>query len=282
VQALAERLGVGSAAQMAQGIVDVATAQMADAIREISIERGYDPADFTLMAFGGAGPMHAVQVAEELGMTRVLIPVFPGNLSALGLLASDQRHELVQTFYSRLAGLEREALAAVLHAQRSEGSRILAGQGFPMERVAFAHALDMRYARQGFELTVAVNTDPLEPAAFQQAFLEAYTARFGQADATGAIEIVNVRTTVIGRTPKPELPRLERSARLADAAIGQHPVVVSGETLQAAVYERARLPLDERLAGPAIVEEEGATTVVLPGWSAGLDRFGNLHLRAET
>ena len=151
---LATRLGIADVETMAEGIVRLVVAEMANAIREISIERGYDSARFTLVPFGGAGPMHATQIAAELGMRRVLVPLDPGNLSALGLLVSDQRREHVRTFLAPLANLDLDAIVAALDEQERAGRKEMQASGEEVLEVRFAHALDIRYARQGFELTV--------------------------------------------------------------------------------------------------------------------------------
>src|SRR5262249_54419798 len=154
VASLAEKVGIDDVARLAQGIIDLAVARMASAIREITIEKGHNPADFALLAFGGAGPMHAVELARELGMREVVVPIFPGNLSALGLIASDQRYELVRTFVARLDELKPAKLSAAIAAARAEARDLLQARGFGAERMRFTHALDMRYARQAFEIGV--------------------------------------------------------------------------------------------------------------------------------
>jgi N-methylhydantoinase A len=278
VAALAKELGVASVEAMAEGIVRIAVAQMANAIREISIERGYDPSEFVLLAFGGAGPMHATQIADEIGMREILVPVLPGNLSALGLLASDQSYERVRTFVARLSTLDARALAAVLEEHERRGREELRQRGFADGAMRFRHALDMRYARQAFELTV----DLPAGAELRKLFLESYARHYGRADPQGEIEIVNLRTTSVGVTAKPELPPVRGAApRLADAVKERRRLVAGGKDVQAAVYERERLPVDATFDGPAIIEEEGATTVVLAGWRARRDATGNLRLSAR-
>ncbi len=281
VGALAAKLGVASVEAMAEGIVRIAVAQMANAIREISIERGYDPSDFVLLAFGGAGPMHATQIADEIAMREILVPILPGNLSALGLLASDQRYERVRTFIVRLSALDPAALAAALHEHERRGRDELRQRGFGREAMRFRHALDMRYARQAFELTVDLPDGVRSSPQLRKSFLDAYARHYGRADPEGEIEIVNVRTTSVGVTDKPAFPAVRGAApRLADAVTAQRSLVVNGAALEAAVYERERLPVEVAFDGPAVVEEDGATTVVLPGWRARRDATGNLRLTA--
>lgn len=281
VGALAEQLGVASIEAMAEGIVRVAVAQMANAIREISIERGYDPSEFVLLAFGGAGPMHATQIADEIAMREILIPILPGNLSALGLLASDQTYERVQTFLARLSTLDPAVLGGALDEHERLGRDELRQRGFDQGTMRFQHALDMRYARQAFELTVDVPGGVRAPAELRRIFLEAYARHYGRADPEGEIEIVNLRTTSIGVTGKPVFPPVRGAAqRIANAATARRTLVVDGAAVEAAVYERDRLPVEVAFDGPAIVEEDGSTTVVLPGWRARRDGTGNLRLSA--
>jgi N-methylhydantoinase A len=281
VAALAGKLGIASVETMAEGIVRIAVAQMANAIREISIERGYDPSEFVLLAFGGAGPMHATQIAEEIGMREILIPALPGNLSALGLLASDQSYERVRTFLVRLSTLDPQGLAAALDEHVRLGREALAKRGFGEAAMRFRHALDMRYARQGFELTVDIPEGVSAPAELRRIFLEAYARHYGRADPQGEIEVVNLRTTSVGMTAKPALPPVRGAAqRLADAVKERRMLVVAGAAVEAAVYERERLPVEAQFDGPAIIEEDGATTVVLSGWRARRDATGNLRLSA--
>jgi len=269
--------------------VRIAVAQMANAIREISIERGYDPSDFTLFPFGGAGPMHAAQIAEEIGMTEILVPALPGNLSALGLLASDQRYDRVRTFMARLSRLDPATLRASIDEHEQQEGAELARRGFAGDAMRFRHALDMRYVRQAFELTVELPVEPTEestegvcePQALRQIFVDAYTRHFGRADATAEIEIVNLRTTAIGLTEHPALPRATATGRnLEEAVIARRPLIAGGRPFTAVVYERERLPVDALFEGPAVVEEDGATTVVTPGWRGRRDSRGNLRLSA--
>ena len=277
---LATRLGIPDVETMAEGIVRLVVAEMANAIREISIERGYDPARFTLVPFGGAGPMHATQIAAELGMRRVLVPLDPGNLSALGLLVSDQRREHVRTFLASLANLDLDAIVSALGEQERAGREEMQASGEEVLEVRFAHALDMRYARQGFELTVDLAGAPSEPDDVRRAFLEAYARQYGHAHASGDIEIVNLRTTVIGVTPKPRVRRLRHGGKMADATLPSRDMVVEGKSIPVSVYERERLPVDVEFEGPAVIEEAGATTVMLPGWRGRRDDLGNLRFEA--
>ena len=278
---LGRRLGLGDVHRTAEGIIQIAVARMANSVRKITIEQGRDPAEFTLVAFGGAGPMHATQVAEELGVREILIPILPGNLSALGLLASDQRHELVRTFIRPLSDLDPEELAAVVSRHEADGRAQLLAEGFAPGRIRFTHSLDMRYARQAFETAVDLPARPHDVESLRTAFLDTYGRRYGHADPNAEIELVNVRTAAVGITPKPEIPRYGGAAgRLEEAIVEERRVVVRGAPRACPVYDRERLPGSARFEGPAVVEEAGATTVIFPGWAAAVDAWGNLRLTA--
>jgi N-methylhydantoinase A len=265
----------------AEGIIRIAVARMANSIRKITVEQGHDPGDFALVAFGGAGPMHATQVAEELGVREVLVPVFPGNLSALGLLASDQRQERVRTLLRRLSVLDMRELHRVLEEHEADGGAHLAAEGFGPSTIGFAHALDMRYARQAFEISVDIPARPHACAVLRDRFLDTYSRRYGHADREAEIEVVNVRTAVIGITAKPEPPRPSRSGGTARDAVAAHRrIVMRGTGIECPVYDRERLGPGAGFDGPAVVEEAGATTVVFPGWTVAVDVWGNLKLAA--
>jgi N-methylhydantoinase A len=273
---LAQRLGLPGD-ELAEGILHVAVARMAGAIRAITVERGRDPADFALLPFGGAGAMHACDLAEELGIREIVVPICPGNLSALGLLASDLRQELVRTWVRPLAATDSAALAEVIASQERAGRTLSVIADLPLRRVRFEHTLDMRYARQAFEIPVPLPAGLTDPAAIRALFLEIYLQLYGHADTTGAIEIITLRSVAIGVTEKPMPLRLARGAG-TPAAIGARTVRLRGEVSSWAVYDRATFGAGDSVAGPAIIEEHNATSVILPDWSGTIDDWGNLRL----
>ncbi len=264
--------------QFAQGILDVADATMEKAIRVISVERGYDPRDYTLVAFGGAGGLHACSLASALGMPRALIPSFPGGLSALGILRADVVKDFSQTVL-----LPVESGRAVLRKLRSafaqletRGRREMGAEGFSRSAVRIERLLDMRYIGQAFELTVLATGD------FLGSFHRAHERRYGYADAARRAEIVNVRARFIGATPKPELPRSKPGrADCAGAVGGVRRAFFGGKPLATPVYARTCLRAGNRLVGPAIVTEYSATTLVPPRWRGFLDAFENLILELQ-
>ncbi len=276
VTELAGRMGGTMAVDaLAEGIVRIAVARMTSAIREISIQRGHDPRDFTLVAFGGAGPMHALALADEIGIPRVLVPRHPGNFSALGLLASDIKHDDVRTRVGPLR--DRWSLVAGLFAEmESTARRQLELEGFEAGQQRMRRSLDLRYRGQAFELNLELGDEPL--ATLEAAFHGRHRATYGHADPTAVIELVNARVSAYGVVARPATERYQSGAASLDAAlIERRPVRFDGAVHDCPVWERERLPADAELRGPAIVEEFGATTVVLPGWRGTVDAWGNLR-----
>jgi N-methylhydantoinase A len=284
VAALASRLGRPMTVEaLAEGVVTIAVARMTSALREISIQRGHDPRDFTLIAFGGAGPMHALAMAEEIGIPRVLVPRHPGNFSALGLLAADIKHDDVRTrvgpLRERLPAL-RTAFAEMEAAARQQ----LEGEGFAGDEQRLLRSLDLRYRGQAFELNVAVE-GALEAGAgerIEAAFHRHHRDVYGHSDPAAVVELVNARLTAYGLVPKPAAERHAAPHATLDAALlERRPVWWEGRPHDCPVWDRDRLPERAALRGPAIVEEFGATTVVPPGWHGVVDALGNLRLERE-
>lgn len=276
VSRLAAHLGMKTD-EIAEGILSLAVARMAGAIRAITVERGRDPADYALFPFGGAGGMFGCDLAEELGIREVLVPVCPGNLSALGLLASDHRQELVRTWVRSLDDIDAGELGEIIAAQEAAGRALPLLRGFAAERIGFEHALDMRYARQAFEIAVPLTAAEGTPQAIRSLFLRLYRQLYGHADMEGAIEIVTVRTVAIGVTDKPVPAELAPGSERPEPNTTR-PVRLRGKLAELPIYDRTAFGAGAAFDGPAIVEEANATTVVLPGWTGKIDRYGNLRL----
>ncbi len=259
----------------AQGILDVANAVMEKAIRVISVERGYDPRDYTLVAFGGAGGLHACELAAALRIPRVLVPKFPGALSALGILRADVVKDFSQTVLlpAPSAAAVRPALHRAFAQVERRGLSEMRAEGFSGQQVRIERLVDMRYVGQAYELGVSASGDLVAN------FHRAHERRYGYADPSREIEVVNVRVRLIGATPKPALPREKRGGASAAAAVlGVRRTLLGDGALATPVYDRARLRAGGRFSGPAIVTEYSATTVVPPGWRARVDTFGGLLL----
>jgi len=287
-QALAGLLGrvpgVRDEATLADGIVRIAVARMVSAIKEISIAKGRDPRDFVLVAYGGAGPMHAAFVAEELEMARVLVPVAPGNFSAFGSLISDLRRDYVRT---RLVPARRGTLAEVTRAFEElerEARESLAAEGIAPDRITLARTLGMRYVGQSWELPVRVPAGAESMAAIEAVFHQTHERRYGHAS-DGPAEIVSFRLAAVGAVAKPSPARWspERAAAgVASARRAERPARFGSEAAPVPVHERERLPAGATVAGPAIVEEMGATTVIPPGWTGTVGEWGELMLRRRS
>ncbi|HJQ60693.1 MAG TPA: hydantoinase/oxoprolinase family protein, partial [Vineibacter sp.] len=280
---LADRLGLGLM-ETAQGILSVVTANMARAIRVISVQRGHDPRDYTLMAFGGAGPLHAVRLAKELDIRRVLVPANPGILCAMGLLLTDLRADFA---LSRLLPATAESSASLAEAFDSLTQR--AQQWFGHEGIMPAdrrlgRTADMRYQGQNYELGVAVPDGAITPTtvqALQERFAEAHRLRYGFAPDGEPVQFVTLRVEATGTVRKAELKAWpEAGADATGAIIDRRPVWLpeARDFVPTPIYAREALRPGNRLAGPAIVEQMDATTLVPPGATARVDAWLNLIL----
>lgn len=278
VQKLADRLGMG-VNETAQGILTIANSNMARAIRSRTIEKGHDPREFALVAFGGAGPLHAAEVADSLEIPEVLVPPHPGITSAGGLLTSDLKYDQMRTVFQLQGSVDSDRLNRELDELANELRSQLEDDGVRAGEVEVIRALDCRYVGQGYELRVALDDGPFTEHALEQ-FHVLHEREYGSAYGD-PIEIVNARVTAIGR--RPALDSLPvSSGSLDDALVGESEGVfrVDGnlQALQTRYYHRSLLPLDETLAGPAVVFHPDTTTVVPPGWNVRADTSGNLIL----
>lgn len=281
INALAAKLSLSPTA-MAEGILRIAVASMTAAVREISVMRGLDPRDFALLAFGGAGPLHAVAIAEELGMRTVVIPPMPGNFSAFGLLVADIRRDFVQTRVMPTAGTDAKFAREMFAGLRLAADKELAEAGIPEAKRTYDATLDMRYLGQAFELSVPVPLDISELQQAEDAFRKVYAARYGQAP-DGPTEIVSYRLAAWGMMDKPDWkPNAEEGRTLAKARRLVRPVVFAGRECQTTVYSRPDLPTGVDVVGPAIIEDAGSSTVIPEGWRAKLDAMGCILVERQS
>lgn len=275
LERLSARMGGLSLTHLAEGIVRLAVARMATATREVSIRRGHDPRDFTLVAFGGAGPMHACNLASELGILRVLVPPSPGNFSALGLLTSDVRHDFVKTRLALQHDLAADEVERLFEELEVHARVQLATESFSGERVRFERSADIRYAGQAWEVNLPLPVPAPEGLALRQRFDAAYSAIYGHQGAPEEeIQLVRVRLSAFGMIDKPKLPTAPDDARVQPH--NSRSVYFNGAWHPSSVWDRGSLGRGVRIPGPAIVEEFGSTTVVAPGWEGTVDEFGNL------
>jgi len=268
----------------AEAIIRVANSRMAGAIRLVSVERGHDPRRFVAMPFGGSGALHAGALIKEVGLAKALVPRFPGVTSALGCVIADVRHDFVQTLNAMLDDLDLAALNAEMTRTAAEGRALLRRSGVSFEAEETIFELDMLYLGQTHTVTATLpdeavrRPDGIGREAIRAAFEATYRAAYGRLLEGLPLRVVNLRTAVIGRRPKFDLAILAPPAGLSVAGAGRQPrrVWVDGGWCEAAVYERLALPVGARIPGPAVLEQEDATTFVEPDLEAEVDAFGNL------
>ncbi|HUG66069.1 MAG TPA: hydantoinase/oxoprolinase family protein [Gaiellaceae bacterium] len=279
----AQALGM-SVEEASMGAVQILTHSMVQSIEENSVRKGYDPRDFALIAAGGAGPLFAAQIALEVGTPHVLVPPYPGVTAAMGLLATDMVYEEVATAYQRLSALDCEALEARFEQLEAKVRAQLAEDGMAPEQIVVHRIADCRYLGQGYELRVDVPAGTVDDAwveivrrDFHDIHEREYSRRFEDSD----IEIPNVRVRGVGLMPPLSTTEVETGGESAEAARrheGSAWFLVDGELEELATtsYDRAALQAGNRLVGPAIVNQYDTTTVIPPGMTAHVDRYGNI------
>lgn len=275
--------GVGaSATDTALGIIRVVNSNMERAIRAISLERGYDPREFTLVPFGGAGPMHACELAAELGIPRVLVPGHPGILSALGVAIADVVKDYSRTVMLRGDDLDQARLDTEFRGMEQLARAELIDEELPADDMTPRRFLDVRYVGQSFELTVDCPT--LDAPGnltdyISSDFYDAHLQRFGYADRDLPIEVVNLRLKLELAVDKPALePAASQGADSSAATLGTAEVVFAGGPVNTTLYDRDKLQTDNRIVGPALLLQLDTTIVVPPGWNGEVDPYGNLIL----
>jgi N-methylhydantoinase A len=284
MQALAGQINT-DAHQTALGINRVVNANMEQAIRKISLERGYDPRLFTLVPFGGAGPMHACELAQELGIPRILVPSNPGILSALGVAIADIVKDYSRTVMLRGADLDRSRIDEEFQGMEGQARTEMAGEGLDVDKMAARRFLDVRYVGQSFELTVDYPSRPTKTdlaKVIGDNFYKAHLRRFGYADRAEPVEVVNLRLKLEVAMEKPSVqPQSTGAADSAHALIGEAEVVFQEGALASPLYQRDQLTCGNTVSGPALIIQMDSTTVLTPGWGGVVDPFGNLLLEPE-
>jgi N-methylhydantoinase A len=278
VTRLGEELGLGVSA-LAEGIVSVINAKMAQAIRTLTVEQGIEPRDFALVAFGGAGPMHAAFLAQELAIGEVIVPRLAGAFSAWGMLETELRRDFTRPFFRRASEAELEELARICAETATEGSEALAAEGVPAGSTRVEHSLDMRYEAQEYTLSIPIDSeDAPRGTGFLEEMIrrfdEAHDFRYGHSNPGAPVELVALRSAAfgdLGHAEPEELPAADGAppSRTRD-------VIFDGVEHPTATVARDQLGVGARLEGPLIVEEATATTVVPPGCVLAVDRYGSL------
>jgi N-methylhydantoinase A len=275
VQTIADAMGLASVEEAAEGILAIVNENMAGALRLVSVQRGHDPRDFALVAYGGAGPLHANAVARLMGSFPVLVPPAPGLLCAIGDLVADFRDEFAQTYIRLLSEADPEHVAGILDDLGGRADAWLESEGIAADTRSITHTADMRYHGQGYEIPVSIDPGEIRSvgvADLEERFNGLHEQLYGFRMHGTAAEIVNLRAVGFGSVPKPDLPLGEPSGTDASAAVvDTHQVWFDGEQYATTIYDRAHLKPQMRFEGPAIVTEFDSTTVVLPGYVAEVD-----------
>jgi len=280
---IASKLGM-DLVDSAEGIVRIIDVKMQEAIKAISTMRGHDLRDFHLLAFGGAGPLHAARIAENLGMAGVVVPLFPGVYSAMGLLISDVKHDYVRSKMSPLAKAKLDDVIEIFNELEEQARNDLGEEEFSKERIAIERAIDMRYAGQGYELTIAcpatLNADSIQ--ILRAEFDKQHEKMFGHTAPDEAVEIISYRLRGIGKVPPvslreyaPEGISLEKALRETRTAR------FDGDSLDCPVYQREKIDVGVSVSGPAIIDQLDCTSVIPPGHRARVDKFKNLLLTRD-
>ena len=277
--AVAKPLGL-DVAEAAEGIVRVIDVKMEEAIKAISTMRGHDLRDFMLLAFGGAGPLHAGRIARDLGMAGVIVPLYPGVFSAIGLLMSDVKHDYIRSRLSPLSEVTPADVNGVFERMVAQALEELRDDGFAANHIRIERALDMRYAGQGYEIAVHCPVQPLQEADLRQlraTFDQQHRAMFGHMAPQEPVEIVSFRVRGIGLVAPVEMPKFKPAGTtLGDARRELRRVRFDGRELDCPVYQRERLDVGLTVAGPAVLDQFDCTTVICPGQTARVDEWKNL------
>jgi N-methylhydantoinase A len=279
---LAAPLGIG-VDEAAAGVISVVNNSMAEALRIVSVERGHDPREFSLVAFGGAGPMHAAELAGELGIREVIVPPIPGGFSALGLVATDLKRDYVKSCYVPLAAADAAEVAAIYEGMEAAAVEMLRAAEVPEERWVFERAADLRYFRQAYELTVTAPSGPVTAAtlgALAQGFHEKHRLTYSHDNPDETVQMVNLRLTAIGRLAGLELRQTVGGG--ADTGPRSRSVwfKATGRT-DCAIHDRNGLVAGSAIAGPAVIEALDTTIVIPPDWHARPDETGTIVMEAR-
>ena len=270
--------------EVAHGIVEIANAAMTGALRRISVQRGYDPRDFVLVGFGGAGPLHANRLADELAIPETMIPMSPGIFSAMGLLSTDLKHDYSSTLVRRLDQIVADDLSQEFKGLEAQGRSALDRDRVDEERMQFLRQMDLRYVGQSYELTLSIDDPNLDAEEVQRVaarFHGEHERAYGFSAPTEPIELVNLRLTAIGRIAKPSLRQLAVGEGASQALLTTRSVYFaeSGGFVDCPIYDRYQFRAESVIDGPAIVAEMDSTTLIHPDYRARVDGNGNLLIR---
>ena len=270
----------------AEGIIRIIDVKMAEAIKAISTMRGHDLRDFMLLAFGGAGPVHACRIARDLGMAGVIVPLYPGVYSAIGLVMSDVKHDYIQSRMTALSDIAPKDMASMFDHLASQALEDLRADGFTAETIKIQRSLDMRYAGQGYEITIPCEPEMMTAEglkALRKSFDDVHKGMFGHMAPDEPVEIVSYRVRGVGMVPSVEMPRFKKAGTtLKDALREMRKVRFDGKTVDCPIYQREKLDVGLTFSGPAVLDQFDCTTVICPGQAVRVDEWKNLIVTQES
>ncbi|QED47799.1 hydantoinase/oxoprolinase family protein [Cytobacillus dafuensis] len=267
-----------STVEAANAIIEVANANMCDALRLISVRRGYDPREFALVAFGGAGPLHGAHLAKEMEIPTVIVPPHPGVAAAMGCLLVDVRHDISKTYVKNFSHVTIDELELEFSKMEKEAKELLEEEGVAKENSTLMSFLDMRYSGQWRSLAIPINLKAHSLVDALEAFHLEHEREFAYSDRKQSVEIYGLRLTALGTVPKPEFPKYGPSGSLEDALKEVRDVYFEDKFVATKVFEREKIPVFSEIQGPAIVDQLDATTVIPPDFTAFVDEYRNLIL----
>ena len=264
--------------ELAEGILSIINAKMADAIRTITVKKGIDPREFSLVAFGGAGSMHAVWLAKELEIDEVIVPNDPGTFSAWGMLQTDIRRDLTVNFYKSFASLKKEKIQESFKKLKDEAIKLLAIESVKLEDMSFNLTADMRYVGQEYYVNVEIDKF-IDLDKINQDFHETYKKQFGHSTPEGPLEFINLRLIAEGKIKKSNSLKNENISNISK--ISSRNITFDNTKFDTKIINRSNIELNNKIKGPLVVEEETATTVIPPSYVLEKDEFGNLLITKE-
>ena len=277
LKSLSEKLNISST-ELAEGILSIINAKMADAIRTITVKEGIDPREFSLVAFGGAGSMHAVWLAEELEINEIIVPNDPGTFSAWGMLQTDIRRDLTVNFYQNFQSLEKEKLLQNFNKLKDEAIALLKSENVNENDMSFSLTADMRYIGQEYYVNVDIN-EPFDLYEININFHKTYEKQYGHSTPEGPSEFINLRLIATGKIKKTDsVKSIENDKTIKDS---KRKIIFNQKEYETKIYARHNIRVNESFEGPAVIEESTATTVIPPNYSIIKDEFGNIIITKD-
>lgn len=277
LKSLSEKLNISST-ELAEGILSIINAKMADAIRTITVKEGIDPREFSLVAFGGAGSMHAVWLAEELEINEIIVPNDPGTFSAWGMLQTDIRRDLTVNFYQNFQSLEKEKLLENFNKLKDEAIALLKSENVNENDMSFSLTADMRYIGQEYYVNVDIS-EPFDLNEINNNFHKTYEKQYGHSTPEGPSEFINLRLIATGKIKKTDsVKSIENDETIKDS---KRKIIFNQKEYETKIYARHNIRVNENFEGPAVIEESTATTVIPPNYSIIKDEFGNIIITKD-